>query len=157
MAADPNHIKEASRSFVTSDGVFCVSQCQSCSLLKKDLHVLVNQLKSITEIINILKDELKYNGATKQDWLPNSVCEVEPKISALQCDNCSQLDNQLKLALNELSSVKLITEILNKEIKILKQTSRINFNPSNTWSTAKSSDSRSPTEPARRCPHWDSA
>jgi len=39
------------------------------------------------------------------------VCEVKPKISALQCDNCSQPDNQLKLALNELSSVKLITEI----------------------------------------------
>jgi len=72
------------------------------------------------------------------------VCEVEPKISALQCDNCSQLDNQLKLALNELSSVKLITEILNKEIKILKQTSHINFNPGNTRSTAKSSNSRRP-------------
>jgi len=25
--------------------------------------------------------------------LLNSVCEVKPKINALQCDNCSQLDN----------------------------------------------------------------
>jgi len=69
--------------------------------------------------VSVLKGELKYDGATKQDRLPNSECKVEPKISALQCDNCSQLDNQLKLALNELSSVKLITEILNEEIKIV--------------------------------------
>ena len=49
----------------------------------------------MTEIISVLKDELKYDGATKQDRLPNSVCEVKSKISALQCDNCSQVDNQL--------------------------------------------------------------
>ena len=104
----------------------------------------MNDLKSMTEIINVLKDELKYDGATKQDRLPNNVCEAKPKISALQCDSCSELDNQLKLALNELSSVKLITEILNEEIKILKQTSHINFNPGNTWSTTKSSNSRCP-------------
>jgi len=73
MAVDPNHVKEAIPSFVTSDGVFCVSECQSCSLLKKDLQVLVNELKSMTEIINVLKDELKYDGATKQDRFPNSV------------------------------------------------------------------------------------
>jgi len=40
--------------------------------------------------------------------------------------------------------VKLIVEILNEEIKILKQTSYINFNPGNTWSTAKSSSSGCP-------------
>ena len=122
MAAERDGLKEACPSFVTSDGVFRVSECQICSLLKKDLQVLVNELKSMTEIINVLKGELKYDGATKQDRLPNCVCEVEPKISALQCDNCSQLHNQLKLALNERSSVKLITEILN-EIKILKHIS----------------------------------
>ena len=120
-----------------SDGVFRVSECQSCSLLKKDLQGLVNELKAMAEIIIVLKDELKYDGATKQDRLPKSVCEAKPRISALQCDSCSQLDNQLKLALNELNLVKLITEILNEEIKILKQTSHINFNTGNTWSTAK--------------------
>jgi len=57
----------------------------------------------MTAVINVLKDDLKYNGATKQDRFPNSVYEVKPKISALQCDSCSQLDNQLKLGLNELS------------------------------------------------------
>jgi len=37
---------------------FVSQECQSCSLLKKDLQVLVNELKSVTEIINVLKDEV---------------------------------------------------------------------------------------------------
>jgi len=41
--------------------------------------------------------------------------------------------------------VNLITEILNEEIKFLKQSSYINFNPGNTWPNAKSSNSRPPT------------
>jgi hypothetical protein len=80
----------------------------------------------------------------KQDQLPISACEGKPIISALRCDNCSQLDIQLRVTLIELSSVKLIIEILKEEIKILKQTSHINLNPGNTWLTAKSSNLRSP-------------
>jgi len=49
---------------------------------EKILQVFVNELKSITEIINILKEELKYASATKQDRLLNSACEGTPKISA---------------------------------------------------------------------------
>ena len=48
----------------------------------------------------------------------------------------------VKEALNELSSVKLITEILNAEIKILKQTSHIDSNAGNSSSIAKSRNSR---------------
>jgi len=66
MAADSKYVKETSPSFVTSDEVFHISECQCCSLLKKDLQVFVNELISMTEIINILKEELKYNNATKQ-------------------------------------------------------------------------------------------
>jgi len=106
------------------------------------LRVLVNKLKSGTQIINVLKDELKYDGATKR--LVAEQCEVKPKINALKCDNGSQL-NQWKLALNEPSSVKLITEILNEEINFFKQSSHIKFNPGNTWPNAKSTNSRPPT------------
>ena len=42
---------------------------------EKRLQVFVNELKSMTEIINILKEELKYVSATKQDRLLNSACE----------------------------------------------------------------------------------
>ena len=73
--------------------------------------------------------------------MPNSACEGKPKTSAVQCDNCSQLDNQLKVALNELSSVKLITDILNEEIQFLKHISPIDSNAVNSWLMSKSRNS----------------
>jgi len=118
------------------------SECQCCSHLKRDFQVFVNEIKSMTEIINIQKEELKHDSATKQDQMLVSACEGKPTTSSLQCCNCSQLENQLKEARNELSSVKLITEILNEEIKILKQSSHIDSNAGNSWSIAKSSNSR---------------
>jgi hypothetical protein len=62
-------------------------------------------------------------------------------ISSQQCCNCRQLEIQLKEALNELSSVKLIMGILNEEINFLKQISPNDSNADNSWSTAKSSNS----------------
>jgi hypothetical protein len=54
--------------------------------------------------------------------LMDNACEHKPKISMFECYKCSQLTNQLKETLNELSLMKLITGILSEEIKILKQT-----------------------------------
>jgi hypothetical protein len=51
----------------------------------------------------------------------------------------------LKDTLSELSSVKLITEILNEEIKLLKQTSHNDSNAGGPWLNAKS---RNPCSPA---------
>ena len=70
------------------------------------------------------------------------VCDGKPKASSLQCHNCSQLENQLKEALNELSSVKLIANILNEEIKSLKQTSNTDSYTGNSWLCAKPNISR---------------
>jgi hypothetical protein len=145
MAAGCEYGKEYSLRLCTNEEMLRTVECQCCSLLKNELRILVNELRSMTEITDILKEELKYDNATKQDRLLISACEGKPKISALGCDKCSQLDNQLKVTLNELSSVKLIMEILNEEIKILKQTSSANLNPDNTWGTAKPSTSRSST------------
>jgi hypothetical protein len=92
--------KEYSLSLCTNEEMFCTVECQCCSLLKNELRVLVNELKSMAEITNILKEELKYDNATKQDRLLTGVCEGKLKISALWCDKCSQLDNQLKVTLN---------------------------------------------------------
>jgi hypothetical protein len=117
MAADPLYIKEASPSFVRSDDVFCNSECQCSSVLKREFQVFVNEIKSMTEIINHLEKEQKYDSATKEDRMLNSACEEQPKSSSLQCCNCCNLDNQLKDPLNGLTSVKLITEILNEDIK----------------------------------------
>ena len=72
----------------------------------------------------------------------NHVCDGKLKASSLQCRNCYQLKNQLKETLNELSSVKLIAEILNEEIKSLKQTSNTDSNTGNSWICAKPGNSR---------------
>jgi hypothetical protein len=145
LAAGCKYGKKDSLIFGTNDEVFHIAECQCCSLLKNELQVFVNELKSMVEITNILKEELKYDIATRQDRLPISACEGKTKIGALRCDNCSKLDNQLKVTLNELSSAKLIIEILNEEIKILKQTSHTNLNPGTTWLTAKPSNPCSST------------
>jgi hypothetical protein len=55
----------------------------SCAHLKKDLQVLMNKLKSVTEIINVLKEEMANKGATSHDPLPISVSEIHPKINAV--------------------------------------------------------------------------
>jgi hypothetical protein len=81
MAADTVHVKEASPTFVRSDDVFCNSVCQCCYFLKRDFQVFVNEIKSMTEIINILKEELKYDSAIKQERMSDSDCEGKPKIS----------------------------------------------------------------------------
>jgi hypothetical protein len=102
-------------------------------------------MKSMSEIIKILKEELKYDSAIKHKWISDSACEGKPKINLHQCSDCSKLENQLKEALNELSSVELITDILNEEIKFLKQISPIDSNAGNSWLMSKSQNSSSLT------------
>jgi len=56
----------------------------------------------MTEIINILRDELKYNRAYKKDRKSNSTYAEKLKTSSTQCCKCTQLESQLQVALNEL-------------------------------------------------------
>jgi hypothetical protein len=91
--------------------------------LKEDLQASVSEIKSMSEITKILKNGLRYDSATKSVSVLDSTCEGKLSISSQQCCNCRKLENQLKEALNELSSEKLIMEILNDEINYLKQIS----------------------------------
>jgi hypothetical protein len=97
MVVVHNHVKEISTSFPSSDEVFGVSEFQSCAQLKKDLQVLRSELKSVSEIINIFNEELLNKGDANQGRLPNCVREKHPIVNDINCDNCSQLDNQLKI------------------------------------------------------------
>jgi len=103
------------------------------------------EVKSMTEIINILKDELKYNCAYKEDCKLSSTYAEKLKSSSIQCRKCLQLASQLQVVLNELSSVKLITDILSEECKSLKQTSHVDPNVDNLWSSVKPYNSSGPT------------
>ena len=48
----------------------------------------------MSHIIKILKEELKYDNATKRDWMLDSACDGKPKIYLPQCSKCSQPENQ---------------------------------------------------------------
>jgi len=120
MAAIPVHATVSSPRNVKSDGVFCNSDCHCCSLMKSDVKALENEVKSMTEIINILRDELKYSRAYKEVRNLNSTYAEKLKTRSTQCCKCTQLESQLQVALHELSSVKLITNILKEEFKSLK-------------------------------------
>jgi aspartate/glutamate racemase len=111
MAADPvNATVSSPKNF--KSGVICKSDCQCCSLMKHDVQALENEVRSKTEIINIIRDELKFIRAYKEDRKSYSTYAEKLKTSNKQCCKCTQLESQLQVALNELSSVKLITNIL---------------------------------------------
>jgi cobalamin biosynthesis Mg chelatase CobN len=113
--------------------------------MKSDVQVLENEVKSMTEIINILRDELKYNCPYKDHRNSNNTYEEKLKTSSTQCCKCTQLESQLQVVLNELSSVKIITDILSEEFKSLKQTSHVDTSADNLWANVKPNNSRGPT------------
>ena len=47
--------------------VLCNKVCQCCSVMKCDLQALENEVKSMSEVINILREELKYACTSKGD------------------------------------------------------------------------------------------
>ena len=55
MATGIIQANKVSPSFVCKEDMFCDLQCKSCSFMKGDFQVLVNEMKSMTEIISILK------------------------------------------------------------------------------------------------------
>jgi hypothetical protein len=63
MARGIIHANKPSPSFVCNENVFYDLQCKSCSSMKDDIQVLVNEMKSMTEIISILKEELKHHDS----------------------------------------------------------------------------------------------
>jgi hypothetical protein len=75
MAAKRVVTYEASSNFYENDQVSLSSECQCCSLLRSEVCYLINELKSMTEIINVLKEEVKYDRAVNHDLKMYSDCE----------------------------------------------------------------------------------
>lgn len=113
--------------------------------MKSEVQTLQKEVKSLTEIINILRDESKYSRANSEDYKSTSTYAGKLKSSSIQCRKCVQLESQLQEAHNELSSVKLITGILSEECKSLKQSCQVNPNADNLWSSVTPRNSRGPT------------
>jgi hypothetical protein len=66
MAARHVITKEASSDFYENSYASVNSECQCCSFLRSEVCCLIKELKSITEIINILKEEVKYDHTVNQ-------------------------------------------------------------------------------------------
>ena len=92
----------------------------------------------MTEIINILQEEAKYDCTVKHDQRTYSDCIKKPTAIYSQRNNCSNCGNQLKLA-DSLKLVKQATvENLTEETKLVKQTTQMASNIYNPWPTAHS-------------------
>jgi hypothetical protein len=98
--------------------VLSISECQCCSLTKRNVQALENEAQSMTEIINISRDELKYMYTTSEGSKPNSTYAEKLKTNWTQYCNRTQLESQLQSTLQELSSVKLITGKLNERNRV---------------------------------------
>jgi len=139
MATGIVHAKGAYPKLNSKDDVPYNLQCQSCSVMKSEFQALVNEIKSMTEIISILKEDLHHQTTTSHERKLNSTCTTKnPTRTSTDCCKCLDLETQLKDTLRELGSVKLISEILNKENQALKQTSHNDASTNNTWINARS-------------------
>ena len=85
---------------------------------------LVNELKSMMEIINILNEEVKFGPIVKHDQSTYSGCVKEPTVHNSQREN---LESQLKLVGNS-NLVKRTTGSLAEKTKRVKQTSQAAHN-----------------------------
>jgi len=107
--------------------------------MKSEFQALVNEIKSMTEIINILKEDLHHQTTTSHERKLNSTCTTKnPTRTSTDCCKLLDLEIQLKEILREQSSVKLISEILNKENQALNQTSHNDASTNSTWMNARS-------------------
>jgi hypothetical protein len=79
----------------------------------------------MSETINILKDELKYDCVNKGAKKNISTCAEKLKFGSTPCSKCAQLESQLQAALDELSSVNVINNIVHEEIKSLTHTPHV--------------------------------
>jgi len=112
VAATTCHVS-CSSAFSDNYGESSINDHSYCEILKTEIQVLHNELKSLTEIINILNNELKMTCAI-EDTLTHSKSTVSMKTPLLPCGNCVQLEDKLHKAQEEINSQKLIISLLNE-------------------------------------------
>ena len=100
MAADIARNSVTSSINTKSNGACYNSSCQGCTLMKSEVQALKKEIKSMSEKINILRDELKNNCAYREDCKPYNTDTDKLKSSAFQCLNCVQQESKLQVVLN---------------------------------------------------------
>ena len=129
---------------IENASAFCNSDCKCCAIMKSEVQALDKEVKSLAEIINTLSEELKVDCANKEASKSTFAHVGKCKTSSTQCSKCVQLESQLQVATNEISSLKLITDLLSAECKSLKKSTQVDTNAVNLWSKVKPNIVRGP-------------
>jgi len=82
--------------------------------MKSEFEVLTNEVKSLSEIISILKEEVNYYSAKSQE----RKISKSSSTNSLHCSKCMELEIKLNDTLSELNSMKLINVVLMMKSKL---------------------------------------
>jgi len=102
---------------------------------------LEKEAKSLTEIINTLSEELRYNGTTEEVRKADCLCADKFKSKNTISCSCDQIKPQLLVVQYQHSSVKTITDTIREELESMKQTTYKNLFPAISSSGVKSRNS----------------
>ena len=154
MTANETNVIKASTSFCKNSGYSLDSECKCSYQLKGEVQYLKKEIRSMNKIINILKEELKYDGGEGHKGNTNSGSAKKTSYNNTQCRNCVKRENKLKETTNNLSSMTLISEILGEEIRDMKQETHVvsNINNDNRWQSVKTNKLSQPNSavPSRK-------
>jgi len=112
---------------------------RSCLLMENNIQAFEKEVKSLTEIISILNDELKHD-ATEEVMKADCLCVDKLKSKNTSSYNCELIKPQLLIVLNELSSVIKITNIIREELVSMKHATNKNMLPESISSSIQSSN-----------------
>jgi hypothetical protein len=112
------------------------SDRQYCEQLKSENQVLHKEVKSLTEIVNLLNEELKTVCQSNEVGKLSTTHADKGKISLTSCRNCVLLESKLQMVTSEISSLKLIIDLLNSDNRSSMQSYQENPKADNICVTA---------------------
>ena len=93
----------------------CINNSQFYYQLKSEVQVLQNEVKSVTEIINVLSKELEMASVNNEVSKTHMCSVVKDKRCETSCSKCALLDMKLQEAVTEISSLKLVIDLLKND------------------------------------------
>ena len=99
MATEDIQVNSASQGFAYNVDKFDSFRCQSCIFMKSEFEVLTNEVKSLYEVISILKEEVNYYTAKSQE----KKISKSFSINSLQGSKSMEFETKLNDTLSELN------------------------------------------------------
>ncbi len=109
---------------------------QYCEQLQSENQVLHKEVKSLTEIVSLLNEQLKTVCQSNEVSKLSTTHADKGKISLTSCRNCVLLESKLQKATSEISSLKLIIDLVNSDNRTSMQSYQGNLKADNICVTA---------------------